>query len=100
MEIVMRPKRCIGTAIDADQFRGDTLAHLGLVMRLRQHDQSRVGMHVDETGADDEPFGVDNAFGLYTGEITAQDVDLLAFYSYSTVKAGIAGAINDQSVAD
>src|SRR5205085_7427429 len=100
MKVVVGPERCIGTAVDADQLGGDTLAYLGLVVRLGQHDQPRVGVHIDETGADDESLGVDDAPSLYAGEVATQDVDLLAFYPRGAVKAGVPGAIDDQSVAD
>ena len=38
---------------------------------------------------------MDDAPSLYTGEITAQDVDAFPFYPYSTIEAGVPSAINE-----
>ena len=43
----------VGVAVDADEFSGDALTDLGVVLGLGEDDEARVGVHVDEAWADD-----------------------------------------------
>ena len=57
-------------------------------------------VHVDEARADDVPLGIDDPRGLYASEVPPQDPQLLSFNPHGPIKAGVAGAVDDHSVAN
>ncbi|MDI2023427.1 hypothetical protein PJL18_03975 [Paenarthrobacter nicotinovorans] len=93
----------IGQSVLAQQFRGDALAELGVVVPVDQQLQVGMRVHVDETGTQDQAGGIDDTLGarVRCGEATGvddggnhravqQDVRLAAVRSGSVHQGGIA----------
>jgi hypothetical protein len=100
VEVVVRHERRIGAAVDTDQLGGHALAHLGLMVRLGQHDQARMGVHVDEARTDDEPCGVDHPRRLHVPEIATHDAHGFALDTDGAIKSRIASTVDNHAIAD
>ena len=60
VQVFLGFERSVGYAVDADEFGGDALADLGIVVRLAEDGEAGVGVEVDEAGAHDVSGGVDD----------------------------------------
>ena len=69
-------------------FGGHALAHLRVVVRLAQYGQARVGVQVDEAGANDLARRVDDAGGVELRSLAAVYRDALVAHANGGVVAG------------
>ena len=61
-----------------DHLRGEALRHLRLEPRIAKRLQRRVGVHVDETGAEHQASSVDHLRHIVGGESTLNSRDTIA----------------------
>ena len=59
---------CVGEPVLAQQFSGDALAEFGVVVPVDQQLEVGVGVHVNETGAQDQAVRIDDAIRSGSGE--------------------------------
>ena len=96
----MGPERRVGVAVHANQLGGNALTYLGLVARLRQHDQPRVRVHVDEARAHDVVRRVDRPRGIEGRRAAPEDAHRVVLHAHRAVVAWIPGPVDDESVFD
>ena len=97
---------CVGQAVLAEQFRGDALAELGVVVGVDQQLQVGVRVHVDESRAEHQAGAVDHRAG--SGERArfgerprhGDPSDQAAGDGDVRGVTGLAGAVHDDDVAD
>ena len=96
----MGPEGGVGVAVNTYELRCDALAHLGLMARLRQEDEARVRVHIDEARADDMVGGVYGPGRLQRGGVTPEDAEDVALDAHGAVVARVAGPVDDEAVGD
>ena len=92
--------RRVREAVHPQRLSGNTLADLGLVARLGQQHQVRVGMHVNEAWADHISFGLDHA-GRFDGCGVAPDhLDGVASNCHAGPEPRLSGAVHHPGIPE
>ncbi len=88
----------MGHSVDAHQFGGHALPHLGVVVRLAHDGQPGMRVQVDETGADHLARGVDGPCRVQVGDVAPLHRNRVALHQHRGEEAGAAGAVDHQAV--
>ena len=100
MQLVLGLEWGVGYAVNADQLGRHALPDLRVVVGRAEYGEPRVGVEVDEAGADYEAGRVDGAGGVDLRQLAAPDGDSLAVDDDGGVEAGASASVDHQAVLD
>ncbi|AGW40353.1 glutamate synthase subunit alpha [Leifsonia xyli subsp. cynodontis DSM 46306] len=87
--------RGVGEPVLTEDLRGDPLRHLREVLRVGEHGEIRVGVHIDETGGDRESVRLHH-LGSGRGDAAADPGDAATGHQDIPRRAGPARAVEDE----
>jgi hypothetical protein len=91
-------ERRVRDAVDTHEFRGNALAHFGIVMRGTQDGEPGMRMQIDEARANHMVGSINHTSCLQGRGITSVNRHALVFDEHCGIKAGTPTPVNDQTM--